>query len=64
MNKFDYITKDGDLTLSLANDLEQVANKYGLTLLSFVEDDENIVAYFDLYEEKNNEDNSSSDHDT
>jgi len=51
MSKFDYITKDGDLTLSLANDLEQVANKYGLTLLSFVEDDfeGNIVAYFDLY---------------
>ena len=50
MDKFDYITKDGDLTLNFANDLEQVANKYGLTLLSFVEDenDENIVAYFDL----------------
>lgn len=54
MSKFDYITKDGDLTLSLANDLEQVANKYGLTLLSFVEDDfeGNIVAYFDLYKEE------------
>lgn len=54
MDKFDYITKDGDLTLSLANDLEQVANKYGLTLLSFVEDDfeGNIVAYFDLYKEE------------
>lgn len=54
MDKFDYITKDGDLTLSLANDLEQVANKYGLTLLSFVEDenDENIVAYFDLRKEE------------
>lgn len=50
MDKFDYITKDGDLTLNFASDLEQVANKYDLTLLSFVEDenDENIVAYFDL----------------
>ena len=58
MDKFDYITKDGDLTLNFANELEQVANKYGLTLLSFVEDenDENIVAYFDLRKKESNND--------
>lgn len=54
MNKFDYIFNDADKVLALAEDLEQVLNKHGLTLITFVNDqddyDGNIVAFFDIQE--------------
>lgn len=52
MNKFDYIFDDADKVLALAEDLEQVLNKHGLTLITFVngqdEYEGNIVAFFDV----------------
>ena len=54
MNKFDYIFDDADKVLALAEDLEQVLNKYGLTIITFVngqdEYEGNIVAFFDVQE--------------
>lgn len=54
MNKFDYIFDDADKVLALTEDLEQVLNKYGLTLITFVngqdEYEGNIVAFFDIQE--------------
>lgn len=56
MNKFDYIFNDADKVLALAEDLEQVLNKHGLTLITFVngQDDYegNIVAFFDVQGEE------------
>lgn len=57
MSKFDFLFKDGDKMLALCDDLEQVLNKHGLTLISFIdgkfvegEDDftGDIVAFFDM----------------
>lgn len=52
MSKFDFIFKDGDKMLALCDELEQVLNNHGLTLITFVEgiDDftGNIVAFFDV----------------
>lgn len=57
MSKFDFIFKDGDKMLDLCDELEQVLNKHGLTLISLIdgkfvegEDDftDNIVAFFDM----------------
>lgn len=54
MNKFDYIFNDADKVLALAEDLEQVLNKHELTLITFVNGqddyDGNIVAFFDIQE--------------
>lgn len=57
MSKFDSIFKDGDKMLALCDELEQVLNKHGLTLITFIdgkfvegENDftDNIVAFFDI----------------
>lgn len=57
MSKFDFIFKDSDKMLALCDELEQVLNNHGLTLVSFIdgkfvegEDDftGNIVAFFDI----------------
>lgn len=54
MGKFDYIFKEEDNNVIplLTNDLEQVLNKYGLTLITFVDGQDefegNIVAFFDV----------------
>lgn len=37
MSKFDFIFKDGDKMLDLCDELEQVLNRYGLTLISFID---------------------------
>lgn len=52
MSKFGYIfEEDNNIMLNMCNDLEQVLNKYGLTLITFVngqdEFEGNIVAFFD-----------------
>lgn len=56
MSKFDYIFDDADKVLALAEDLEQVLNKHGLTLITFVngqdEYEGNIVAFFDVQGEE------------
>ena len=56
MSKFDYIFKeDNDIMLNMCNDLEEVLNKYGLFLITFVngqdEYEGTIVAFFDTKED-------------
>lgn len=57
MNKFRYIFEDADKMLNLAEDLEHVLNKYGLTLITYAPGDGefegNMLAFFDVAEEQN-----------
>ena len=39
MSKFDYIFSDADKMLELCEDIEAVLNKYGLTLITYVQGD-------------------------
>lgn len=62
MSKFNYIFEsDGDEMLQLCEDLEKALNKHGLTLITFSdgeavsedhEYDGNIVAIFDILEDR------------
>lgn len=55
MNKFGFIFDDADKMLNLAEDLEQVLNKYGLTLITYApgngEFEGNILAFIDVTED-------------
>ena len=55
MSKFGFIFDDADKVLNLAEDLEQVLNKYGLTLITFTpgesEFEGNMLAFLDVAED-------------
>ena len=57
MNKFGFIFDDADKMLDLAEDLEQVLNKYGLTLITYApgegEFDGDMLAFIDVAEKGN-----------
>ena len=59
MNKFGFIFDDADKVLNLAEDLEQVLNKYDLTLITFTsgegEFDGNMLAFIDVAEDVKHE---------